>query len=152
MKNLKKGFTLIEMLMVVLIIAILAGVLVVRASSVSIEAKKKAAMADLKTLKVAVEVFYLKHNAFPAGPSITNLETQLTNEINRIVDEVPNDPFGTAYVYNTSGTGEAARFLIYSWGPNKASGNFPRINVDTIDYGEPDDIWVSNCKTNNHQP
>jgi len=149
----KKGFTLIEMLMVVLIIAILAGVLVVRASSVNVETRKKATMADLKTLKTAVEVFFLNHNEFPNAAGWT---TTLTDETNRIVDEVPNDPFGEAYVYNTSDIGEAARFLIYSKGPNKVATTPPTLgtgsNFDEVLNGDGDDIWVSNCKTNNHRP
>ncbi len=146
MRNFKKGFTLIEILLVVLIIGILVSILAVRASGISIEAKKKASMADLKTLKAAVETYYLKHSIFPYA---SNWDDALTAETNRIVDEVPNDPFGEAYVYETNWTGEDARFLIYSKGPNTTSGA-PMLGTDEITGNKDDDIWVSNCKTNNH--
>ena len=147
----RKGFTLIEMLLVVLIIGILVSILAVRASSISVEAKKKAAMADLKTLKVAVETYFLNHSVLP---SQSNWGDCLTAETNRIVDEVPDDPFGEAYTYKYAGTGENSRFVIYSGGPNKTSGNiFPWDGtVDSISPGDADDIWVSNAKIRNHQP
>ena len=149
----KRGFTLIEVLLVVLIIGILVSILAVRASGISVEAKKKAAMADLKTLKTAVETYCINHDAFPTADS---WDTLLTDETNRIVDEVASDPFGTAYTYKTDGIGGGARYVIYSKGPSRIeTGTAMGVSSATdavtgaTDSGE-DNIWVSNCRTNNN--
>ncbi len=142
-----KGFTLIEMLLVMVIIGFLSAILVMRATDYSTEAKTKAVKADLHTLKTAVEAYAINNGQTPEDGKI---EDALTSETNRLVDEVPTDPFGTGdYGYDTDGTN--AYYVIYSVGPD---GNAKPLTAgtDTVTGGDApgDDIWVSNCKEYNH--
>ena len=143
----KGGFTLIEMLMVILIIGFLVGILAIRASDVGADAKKKAVAADLKSLKAAVEIYYVGYSCFPSNDA--NWESELVGATPRLIDEVPNDPFrqGNDYIYSRDDDGKAL-YVISSTGPNGATMIY--CTGDAVIDTDEDDIWVSNCKTNNH--
>jgi general secretion pathway protein G len=57
-----KGFTLIELLIVVIIIAILAAIAIPQFSSTSSDAQESAAIANLTTMRSAIELYRLQHN------------------------------------------------------------------------------------------
>ncbi|MFC5552040.1 prepilin-type N-terminal cleavage/methylation domain-containing protein [Massilia aerilata] len=57
-----KGFTLIELLIVVIIIAILAAIAIPQFSNTSGDAQESAAIANLTTMRSAVELYRVQHN------------------------------------------------------------------------------------------
>jgi general secretion pathway protein G len=57
-----KGFTLIELLIVVIIIAILAAIAIPQFSNTSTDAQESAAIANLTTLRSAIELYRVQHN------------------------------------------------------------------------------------------
>lgn len=62
----RKGFMLIELLMVVAIVGILAAVAVPNFIGLTDEAKTARIQADLSTIGSAVEVYYAKHGNYPS--------------------------------------------------------------------------------------
>ncbi|MGJ9419158.1 prepilin-type N-terminal cleavage/methylation domain-containing protein [Massilia sp. CMS3.1] len=58
-----KGFTLIELLIVVIIIAILAAIAIPQFSNSSGDAQESAAIANLTTMRSAVELYRAQHNS-----------------------------------------------------------------------------------------
>ncbi|MEM7307215.1 MAG: prepilin-type N-terminal cleavage/methylation domain-containing protein [Planctomycetota bacterium] len=62
-----QGFTLIELIVVVAILAILAGVLVPRVSNHMASARDARRLADVKTVRNAVEQYYMDKGAYPAA-------------------------------------------------------------------------------------
>ena len=75
--RIQRGFTLIELMIVVAIIAILAGVSIPAYFTYIQEAAVQAALSNIKTMRVSVEDFRLNDNAGeypdPGGP-ITNAD------------------------------------------------------------------------------
>lgn len=65
MRAQKNGFTLIEILVVIAIIAILAAILVPAAGHAMRSAKKKRAMAEMNSIKVAALQFFDDHRYMP---------------------------------------------------------------------------------------
>ena len=61
----EKGFTLIEMLLVVAIIGFLVAILLPSVGGVGEGAKVRAVKADLRTLKSAIEVYYISFGLYP---------------------------------------------------------------------------------------
>ena len=141
----KGGFTLIEMLVVILIVGFLIGILAIRASDVGADAKKKAVAADLKSLKSAVEIYYVEYSQFPI---VGSLESALVEATPRLIDEVPTDPYGSGdYGYKLTNL----YYVIYSVGPDGAAGTIAvaATNNGTVSNGG-DNLWVSNCANENH--
>ena len=65
MKN-EKGFTIIEMLVVLTIIVIIAALVVPRVSFTTTAAKQKVDTANLAAINVQLEKYYLDNGALPA--------------------------------------------------------------------------------------
>lgn len=62
-----KGFTLIELLIVVIIIAILAAIAIPQFSNTSTDAQESAAVANLTSMRSAIELYRVQHNnTYPA--------------------------------------------------------------------------------------
>lgn len=107
----RKGFTILELLIVIAVIGVLVGIAMPRFKGIQDEGNIAKAKGDLRTLQTAMES-YLMHNsnAFP-----TTLTT-LTTASPQIISSVPKDPFtsGSEYVLVK---GTAPYYTIYSVGP-----------------------------------
>jgi len=74
----KKGFTLMEMLIVVTIIGILAAIVLPRFITSSGTAKKSAHKAERMTINSQLELFYFVFNTYPNNGASTS---QMTNDM-----------------------------------------------------------------------
>ncbi|MDQ6998624.1 MAG: prepilin-type N-terminal cleavage/methylation domain-containing protein, partial [Mariprofundus sp.] len=61
----EKGFTLIELMIVVAIIGILAAIAIPQFSSYRIKAFNAAAQSDMRTLQTVFEVFFNDNSVYP---------------------------------------------------------------------------------------
>ena len=84
----QKGFTLVELLVVVIILAVLAAVVIPQLRSSSQDAKLSALDSDLSTSRSAVELYYHQHNsAYPGvikqhkGVAHTSAEDAFTKQL-----------------------------------------------------------------------
>jgi general secretion pathway protein G len=63
----EKGFTLIEVLIVILILGILAGIVVFAVQNLSSSSAQTSCGSDLKTVETAVEAYKAQLGAYPGG-------------------------------------------------------------------------------------
>lgn len=99
MKMLKSeaGFTLIEIVFVVIILAILGGVALVSFGGLDTQAKDSRVVADFRTLATALKAYKALTSAFPAA--LNDLLTA-SGSYEPVLDEVPIDPYtNAAYGY-----------------------------------------------------
>jgi len=74
------GFTLVELLIVVVILAILAAVVIPSINNASAEAKESALRASLATVRQAISLYRVQHNeAYPGMGGWDEFVTQLTS-------------------------------------------------------------------------
>lgn len=95
----QKGFTLVEILIVVVILGILAAVVIPQFTNASTEAKENSLKSDLRTMRSQIELYKIRNNDTP--PSA--LGDLVTGDYLR---EVPVNPFNSlatiAAVYDGS--------------------------------------------------
>jgi prepilin-type N-terminal cleavage/methylation domain-containing protein len=113
----RQGFTLIEMLIVIVVIAILLGVLLPNFRGTQDEAAEQRARSELRTVATAIESYYIhNNNTLPA--TLTALITASP----RIISTVPDDPFrsgSTDYGYETDTNG--VYYVVWSHGRDRAT-------------------------------
>jgi len=145
-RRLPRGFTLIEILIVVIILGILAAIVVPQFSSASTDARRSSLSATLSTLRVQIQYYKLQHNDTlpdltrnwdclthktdingnidpPAGPTFgPYLQTVPTNPLTGTANPMAAD--GTAfipgadYVYDYNGGAGTGRI----WGTTSTAG------------------------------
>lgn len=114
------GFTLIEVLLVVVIIGILAAVVVPRLAGRVGESKISAAKTSIAGLSLALDVYEVDNGNYP--PSLQSLLTKggESNWRGPYLKEgkIPLDPWGHEFVYTSRENG----YEIKSYGPNGTDG------------------------------
>ena len=146
-RKMKKGFTLMELMIVVAVLAILAAILIPNFRGITADAKNSTAKADLRNLKMAVILYQNQFNVLPDDSSADKFEECLQNYSPRVVDRVPVDPWsssGAKYQYAVSA--DETTFGIWSVGQNGTSET--TITNDTCTFGaNADDIVATNAAT-----
>lgn len=118
----RTGFTLIELILVMVIIGILAGAVVINVWGRGNEARITRARHDLSVYRQAVETFALENN--DQYPKSLN---DLVGGKRDYVMEIRKDPWGNAYVYRIPG--KAKKYDLFSRGPDKQEGTADDISV-----------------------
>jgi prepilin-type N-terminal cleavage/methylation domain-containing protein len=104
MRNKNKGFTLIEMLVVIAVIGLLAALILVGLSSFRTRGRDTRRIADLKEVQNGLEVYYMKNGNYPNVNTWSALETALVGADIGITS-IPKDPTATYnYVYGVDAT------------------------------------------------
>lgn len=118
-----RGMTLVEIMIVVTIMASVAGVVGFFVFGALERANVKTAQMEAQQLESMVENFYMT-----TTPSRLpdNLE-ELTEGSAPLTEEIPTDPFNNDYVYDKQGNRE---FEIYSAGPDGVEGTEDDIYPD----------------------
>src|SRR6478736_8659247 len=98
-----RGFTLVEMLLVLVILAVLAAIVIPKFSGRSQQAKITAAQSQISSIEMALDAFEVDTGFYPQGSAGLNaLVDQPSNAQNwkgpYLKKGVPADPWGNAYV------------------------------------------------------
>jgi general secretion pathway protein G len=133
------GFTLIEIMVVVIIIGLLASVVVLNILPNVDKAKVTKAKEDIQSLELGLKEFYLDNSKYPTNEQgLAALVTQPTDptiknwKVGGYVERVSKDPWGNEYQYVFPGTHGKA-YDICSLGADGQPGG-DGINADICNW------------------
>lgn len=134
------GFTLVELMVVLVIIGLLATVVVINVLPAQDQAMVEKARADIRTIEQGLELYRIDNLAYPGtGDGLEALtrppETGRAANIRRegYIKRLPQDPWGNPYQYIYPG--EQATFDLYSLGADGQIGG-EGLNADIGNWSQ----------------
>lgn len=131
----QRGFSLIEIMIVVVILAILAAMVAPRILSRPDQAKVTVAQTDIKTISQALELFRLDNGFYPSQDQ--GLEALVTRPDTQpeprnwnpegYLKKIPIDPWGNPYIYIQPGN--YGKYDLYSLGANGIDDDDKGVNA-----------------------
>jgi general secretion pathway protein G len=122
----EEGFTLVELMVVVVIIGLLATVVMINVLPSQDRAMATKARADIATLEQAMEMYRLDNLSYPPGNDLKALVAPPTGSQGGrfrpggYVKSLPTDPWGRPY--QLAVPGRSGAFDVYSLGADGAPG------------------------------
>lgn len=133
--NQRAAFSLVEVLVVLVIIGLLAGIVTVNVRGYLTRGKQDAAKTQISVFKQALETFYTGQNRYPTNDEGLQVLTQRSAAINEsLMDAIPRDPWGNAYQYIQPGRN--GPYEVISFGADGREGG----DTDTADADISSDI------------
>jgi general secretion pathway protein G len=118
------GFTLMEMLIVLTIIALLMGLVIFKVTDLSAGANREKAQADLLGFKEMLASYQLDNGALPTTeqgiqvlwikPTVEPIPPRWSKKL----DEETLDPWGHPYQYRNPGKHNPDKYDVFSMGPD----------------------------------
>lgn len=124
--NNQAGFTLVELLVVLMILGMLAGLVGPQIMQQLGTAKSKTAKLQIEDLGAALDIFYLDNGRYPTtqeGLAALIQQSANTDQWNGPYlkkKKIPKDPWGNQYQYQSPG--EHGEYDIYSYGSDNLPG------------------------------
>ncbi len=122
----RKGFSLIEIMLVVIIIGVLVAMVVPNIAGRGEQARKTAARTDIESnISTAIDLYHMDTGTYPNGDQGLNALISAPSSGPATWNgpylkkkKVPKDPWGRDYVYVFPGKNNTTGFDLFSVGPD----------------------------------
>ena len=123
-RSARQGFTLVEMLLVLVILATLAAIVYPKVMGRSEQARVTAAQTQIANFKTALDSFEVDTGKYPVGRNgLMDLIQQPRDVVGwhgPYLESIPKDPWGNNYLYEFPGKHNPSSYDISSPGPPQA--------------------------------
>lgn len=116
-----RGFSLVEMMIVIVIIGLLAGLVTVNVRSYLSKAQQNAAKSDISVIMQTLDFFWTEYNRYPTneeGLDVLAKSTDMHPE--PFLTKLPIDPWGRPYLYICPGV--AGSYDVFCLGADGREG------------------------------
>lgn len=114
----QRGLTLIEILVVVTILGIIAGIIGINVVNALDDAKRDTAKVQLKQVSDALELYKIKFSRYPTTAEGLQALTKPPEGKRPLLDNIPKDPWGNDYIFVSPGQKNPSKFDLQSKGPD----------------------------------
>lgn len=119
----RRAFTLVEMLLVLVILAVLAAIVIPKMAGRGQQAKETAAKSDIAGMETALNMFEVDTGSYPARlDALVSQPNNLTGWKGPYLKQIKPDPWGNEYVYTYPAKNNASGFDLMSPGPDGQTG------------------------------
>ena len=118
----QRGMTLIEIMVVVVIISLVAGVVGVQIFGQLKSAQISTAKTQMKQIGEALDLYRLNFRNYPSTAEGFGALVAPKGNAEPFMESIPQDPWGNDYVYVYPGTHNSRKFDIMSYGPDAVQG------------------------------
>lgn len=117
----RKAFTLVELMVVIVIIGMLAGVVTISVRSYLIRSKQNVAKLELSKISQAIETFYTTYDRYPSNDEGLRVLVEPNEEFpDGLLTFLPKDPWGYEYEYISPG--RLTPYEVISYGADHKEG------------------------------
>jgi general secretion pathway protein G len=114
----RRGLTLIEILVVVTILGLIAGIVGITVANQLEEAKIDTANVQMKNVGDALELYKIKFNRYPNTAEGLQALVKPPEGKKPLMETVPKDPWDAEYIFVSPGQHNPSKFDLQSKGPD----------------------------------
>jgi len=114
----RRGLTLIEILVVVTILGLIAGIVGITVANQLEDAKIDTANVQIKNIGDALELYKIKFNRYPTTAEGLQSLTKPPGGKKPLMEQIPKDPWDAEYIFVSPGTHNNSKFDLQSKGPD----------------------------------
>lgn len=126
----EKGFTLTELMVVLVILGLLATVVVINVLPAADQANATKVRADISTLESALEQYRLDNMTYPRSEQGLQALVTSPNDLAQpqryrnggYIRRLPNDPWGNAYQYTLPAVQSGGPYDVFTYGADGQPG------------------------------
>lgn len=122
----RQGFTLVEMLLVLVILGVLAAIVYPKVAGRGEQARVTSTQTQIASFKTALDAYEVDNGNYPKGRNgLQDLVQKPRDAVNwrgPYLDNIPKDPWQNEYIYECPGKHNPSSYDIMSMGPDGQSG------------------------------